>query len=106
MGAGTAQKIALNMMSTMMALHLGEVHDGFMVNVVADNIKLRIRARAMVMAITGVDETTADGALETSQGAVKLAVLLARGVADTHSAEALLKQHGGKLRTALAALNR
>lgn len=106
MGAGTAQKIALNMMSTMMAVHLGEVHDGFMVNVVADNIKLRIRARAMVMAISGVDETEAELALKAAHGAVKLAVLLARGVADAHAAEALLKRHSGKLRPALATLGR
>ena len=43
MGAGTAQKIALNMLSTLMAIRLGHVHDGFMVNVVADNAKLRMK---------------------------------------------------------------
>ena len=106
MGAGTAQKIALNMMSTMMAVHLGEVHDGFMVNVVADNIKLRIRARAMIMAISGVDETAADRALEAAGGAVKLAIVLASGIADAPSAVALLKLHSGKLRPALASLGR
>src|SRR6202000_1448998 len=36
MGAGTAQKIALNMFSTMMATRLGHVHDGYMVNLHAD----------------------------------------------------------------------
>jgi len=93
-------------MSTMMAVHLGEVHDGFMVNVVADNIKLRIRARAMIMAISGVDETAADRALEAAGGAVKLAIVLASGIADAPSAAALLKLHGGKLRPALASLGR
>ena len=39
MGAGTAQKIALNMLSTLTAVHLGHVHDGYMVNLMADNIK-------------------------------------------------------------------
>ena len=42
MGAATAQKIALNMMSTLMAIHLGHVHDGYMVNLHADNMKLQI----------------------------------------------------------------
>ena len=46
MGAGTAQKIALNMLSTLAAIHLGHVHDGYMVNLIADNIKLRDRAAA------------------------------------------------------------
>ena len=41
MGAGTAQKIALNIMSTVMGIQLGHVHDGMMVNLVADNDKLK-----------------------------------------------------------------
>jgi len=104
MGAGTAQKIALNMMSTMMAIHLGHVHDGFMVNVVADNIKLRERAKGIVAAISGVSVERAAAALETSEGAVKPAVLLAAGAADLGAAEALLATHHGHLRPALAAL--
>ena len=104
MGAGTAQKIALNRLSTMMAIHLGHVHDGFMVNVVADNIKLRQRARGIVMAITGVSDETASAALDQSAGAVKPAVLLAAGVADLGAATAMLLAHKGHLRPALAAL--
>ena len=106
MGAGTAQKIALNMLSTMMAVQLGHVHDGFMVNVVADNIKLRGRARGIVMAIAGVDEATASDALDRSGGAVKTAVVLAAGARDVGEATALLVQSGGKLRPALEALGR
>ena len=53
MGAGTAQKIALNMMSTLVAIHLGHVHDGYMVNLHADNMKLRGRAARIVAAIAG-----------------------------------------------------
>ena len=48
MGAATAQKIALNMISTLAGLMLGHVHDGYMVNVVADNAKLRGRAARIV----------------------------------------------------------
>ena len=104
MGAGTAQKIALNMLSTLMAIHLGHVHDGFMVNVIADNIKLRERARGIVATISGVSEAQAAAALETSKGAVKPAVLLAAGVPDLGAAEAMLAAHKGRLRSALAAL--
>lgn len=104
MGAGTAQKIALNMLSTLMAIHLGHVHDGFMVNVVADNIKLRERARGIVASISGASAERAAAALETSEGAVKPAVLLAAGVADLGAAEAMLAEHHGHLRPALAAL--
>ena len=104
MGAGTAQKIALNMLSTLMAIHLGHVHDGFMVNVVADNIKLRERARGIVASISGASEDQAAAALETSDGAVKPAVLLAAGAVDLGAAEAMLLEHKGRLRLALEAL--
>ena len=57
MGAGTAQKIALNMLSTLAAIHLGHVHDGYMVNLHADNLKLKRRAARIVSAIAGCDET-------------------------------------------------
>ena len=104
MGAGTAQKIALNMLSTMMAVHLGHVHDGFMVNLVADNIKLRGRAKRIVMAVSGVDEQAAADALEQTDGAVKTAILLAAGADGLNGAQRLLAENGGKLRPALKAL--
>ncbi|MGH6930856.1 MAG: N-acetylmuramic acid 6-phosphate etherase, partial [Dongiaceae bacterium] len=39
MAAGTAQKAALNLLSTLAAIKLGHVHDGMMVNVRAENEK-------------------------------------------------------------------
>lgn len=104
MGAGTAQKIALNMLSTMMAIHLGHVHDGFMVNVIADNIKLRERAQGIVSAIAGADAQSAAAALQASDGAVKPAVLIAAGAGDLSTATALIDAHDGHLRPALAKL--
>ena len=86
MGAGTAQKIALNMLSTLAAIHLGHVHDGYMVNLHADNIKLRGRAARIVAAIAGCDEKAALAALEKTGGAVKPAILLAAGAADVTTA--------------------
>jgi N-acetylmuramic acid 6-phosphate etherase len=104
MGAGTAQKIALNMLSTLMAIRLGHVHDGFMVNVVADNIKLQERARGIVSAISGAEESKSRQALEATGGDVKLAVLLAAGAADRAAAQRLIEAHRGHLRPALEAL--
>ena len=45
-GRGTAQKIALNMLSTLAAIHLGHVHDGYMVNLQADNMQAARPRRA------------------------------------------------------------
>jgi N-acetylmuramic acid 6-phosphate etherase len=106
MGAGTAQKIALNMLSTMMAIHLGHVHDGFMVNVIADNLKLRGRAQRIVMAVSGVDETAAAAALERADGAVKVAILLAAGADGVEAAQRMLAESNGHLRPALGMLGR
>ena len=104
MGAGTAQKAALNMMSTLMGLRLGHVHDGLMVSVLADNAKLRQRAARMVAQIAGVPDDRAQACLEAAQGAVKPAVLLALGASDLATAKGLLDAAQGHLRAALARL--
>ncbi len=103
MGAGTAQKIALNMLSTLMAMELGHVHDGMMVNLRADNAKLRARAASMVARIAGVDVAAASAALDQIGGQVKPAVLVANGVAPD-AAHALLHETEGNLRAALSRL--
>ena len=104
MGAGTAQKIALNILSTLMAIDLGHVHDGMMVNLYADNTKLRARAAAMVSRIAEVDDDVANAALEASGGQVKPAILVARGYSPK-AAHDLLRETEGNLRAALARLN-
>lgn len=104
MGAGTAQKIALNMLSTLAAIHLGHVHDGYMVNLHADNIKLRARAARIVAAITGRDAKEAATLLEQSGGVVKIAILLAAGADSAEAARKLLERTGQRLRPALSTL--
>ena len=104
MGAATAQKIALNMLSTLTGLRLGHVHDGYMVNVIADNAKLRRRAARIVAAVAGADEAAAAAAIEAAGGAVKPAVLIAAGAGDRPRAEGLLAASGGHLGPALDAL--
>lgn len=104
LGAGTAQKATLNMLSTLIGVKLGHVHDGFMVNVVADNEKLRGRARRMIDSITGTGPDRAAAALQAAQGSVKRAVLIAAGAPDLSAAEALLSRSEGNLRRALECL--
>lgn len=101
LGAASAQKLALNMISVLMGIRLGHVHDGYMVNVVADNAKLVDRAARIVAAISGQDAAIARAALAKSGGAVKPAIMIACG-ADPAQALALLAQSDGHLATALA----
>ncbi|WP_193336328.1 N-acetylmuramic acid 6-phosphate etherase [Devosia beringensis] len=104
MGAGTAQKITLNMLSTLVAVKLGHVHDGFMVNLIADNAKLRGRAQRIVIGITGVSDAEAARCLELADGGVKLAIVLAAGAADLEGARRLLGANQERLRPVLAEL--
>lgn len=104
MGAGTAQKAALNMISTLVGVLLGHVHDGQMVNLRADNAKLRARARGMVADIAQVPEDTANTLLRAAGGEVKTAILLAAGARDAAGARRRLDRAGGNLKPALAGL--
>jgi N-acetylmuramic acid 6-phosphate etherase len=101
MKAGTAQKIVLNLLSTMIMVRLGKVYRGLMVHMRPTNAKLRNRAAQMVVMITGCDEQAASDALAKADGDVKLAVLFASG-ADMATATSALSKHDGNLRFALA----
>jgi N-acetylmuramic acid 6-phosphate etherase len=99
--AGTAQKIALNAISTAVMVRLGKVHDNLMVDVVAGNRKLRARALRLVCAIAGVDEARAADLLERAGGRVKVAVVMERCGVDPDEACALLARQHGLLRPLL-----
>lgn len=105
MGAGTAQKAALNMMSTLMGIRLGHVHDGLMVNMQPENRKLRQRAAVVVARIADVDLDRARAALEASDYAIKPAVLLAMGATSATEALRLIEECQGHLRPAMARLS-
>jgi N-acetylmuramic acid 6-phosphate etherase len=103
MKAGTAQKIALNLLSTDLMIALGRVHRGLMVDMQARNAKLRDRAMRMLRALTGRPDDDLRAALAASEGRVKTAVLILHGL-DRMAAERLLAVHAGHLRAALASL--
>ncbi len=101
MKAGTAQKAALNMLSTAIMLRLGRVHRGLMVDMVISNEKLLGRAHGMVSLLSGCPEPVAVQAVATARNDIKTAVLIARGL-EAEAATALLARHHGVLRQALA----
>ncbi|MCX7287194.1 MAG: N-acetylmuramic acid 6-phosphate etherase, partial [Rhodobacterales bacterium] len=100
LGAATAQKVALNLISVLLGVQLGHVHDGMMVNLIADNAKLRDRAARIVAQVAGVDTGIARVALNRTNGAVKPAVLVARG-ASPDAASSRLDRAGGMLAEAM-----
>ena len=103
MKAGTAQKAALNMLSTAIMLRCGLVHRGLMVNMRISNEKLFHRARRMVATLAGIDEAGAADALELAGKDLRRAVLIARGLSPQDAAERLARA-GGDLGSVLAEL--
>jgi len=103
MKAGTAQKAALNMLSTAIMLRCGLVHRGLMVNMRISNEKLAQRARRMVATLAGIDEARAADALALAGNDLRRAVLIARGLSPQDAAERLVRA-GGDLGDALASL--
>jgi N-acetylmuramic acid 6-phosphate etherase len=101
MKAGTAQKVVLNLLSTLVMIRLGRVYRGLMVDMRTSNAKLVGRATHMVGHLARCDDETAKRAFEAAGGDLKLAVLLARGI-DIDRARTLIRRSGGRLRSALA----
>ena len=99
--AGTAQKVALNALSTGVMIRLGYVYRGLMVEMRPSNAKLRGRAVTMVSQLTGADTGTAQAALEQAGGVIKLATVMLSLHLDRSAAEARLAAVGGNLRKAL-----
>ena len=79
MKAGTAQKLILNMLSTGAMIKLGKVYSNLMVDVKPTNLKLKERARRIVMTLADCDKETAHRALLAVGGKVRTAVELIKG---------------------------
>ena len=101
MKAGTAQKIALNLLSTAVMLRLGRVYQGLMVDMRVSNQKLRERAATMICEISGVEKSAADAALDRTGGNIKLAALVTLG-AEPEAAASMLREAGDNLRIAIS----
>ncbi|WP_329337765.1 N-acetylmuramic acid 6-phosphate etherase [Streptomyces sp. NBC_00663] len=101
--AGTAQKLVLNMLSTITMIRLGKTYGNLMVDVRASNEKLRARSRRIVALATGAADEEIERALAETDGEVKNAILVILAGVDGPAATRLLEESGGHLRAALAA---
>ncbi len=105
MNAGTAQRIALSLLSSLAMIKLGRVYAGLMVEVQASNAKLAQRQEKMLMQLTGRDPADVRNALKSADGSVKLAMLLLRGCEIADAREALNRAEG-RLREAMAMISK
>ncbi|MGW2724652.1 N-acetylmuramic acid 6-phosphate etherase [Streptomyces sp. NPDC001492] len=101
--AGTAQKLVLNMLSTITMIRLGKTYGNLMVDVRASNEKLRARSRRIVALATGASDDEIERALAATDGEVKNAILTILAEVDGPTAARLLEDSDGHLRAALAA---
>lgn len=103
--AGTATKMALNILSTGVMVRLGKVYGNRMVDVSVSNAKLEDRALRILADLAGVERARGRSLLADSGGSVKSALLMAAGGLDAAAAADALRQHGPSLRATLEALN-
>ena len=97
MKAGTATKLALNMITTTTMVQLGKTWGNLMVDLRATNAKLCDRAARMICDQCGLSRNEATALLDRAGGRVKLALVMARLNVDAKAAQALLDEHDQKL---------
>lgn len=99
--AGTAQKLVLNMISTITMIRLGKTYGNLMVDVRTSNEKLRARSHRIVAVATGAPDAEVAAALAATHGEAKNAILAILAGVDGPTAARLLRESGGHLRAAL-----
>ncbi|MCB9357459.1 MAG: N-acetylmuramic acid 6-phosphate etherase [Calditrichaeota bacterium] len=99
--AGTATKLALNMISTASWVRMGKCYGNLMVDLRMGSQKLQARARRIMMELTGCEYEWADELLRTAGGELKTALVMHfRGLTSDHARE-VLEEHRGKLKEAI-----
>lgn len=105
--AGTATKMALNMLTTLTMVQLGKVYGNLMVDMRPTNQKLQDRAiRIVQKALDIQDKAEADALLESAGRDVKTAIVMRSAGVSREKAKEALAAGDGFVRRALEALKR
>jgi N-acetylmuramic acid 6-phosphate etherase len=102
--AGTAQKLVLNMLSTAVMVRLGKCYGNLMVDLRAENEKLRERARRIVAEACGISDQAAKEALLASGGEVKVAIVATLTGCSPADARQRLARAAGRVGQAVATI--
>ena len=100
--SGTAQKLVLNMISTIAMVRLGKTYGNLMIDLRATNEKLRARAQRIVQKAARTNPAEARRALDDADGEVKTAIVMLRAGTEASEARVRLERFGGNLRQALS----
>ncbi len=101
MKAGTAQKLVLNMLTTVSMVRLGKVYHNMMIDLQMTSKKLVERSKRVVMMVTGVDYEEAAATLDHAGGHVKTAIVMILAGVDVAEARVRLKRADGFVRGAI-----
>jgi N-acetylmuramic acid 6-phosphate etherase len=101
MKSGTAQKLVLNMITTTVMIRLGKVYENMMIDLQMTNLKLKERAKRVVMTITGVSYEEAAEYLEKAGGHVKTALVMIKAGVSRVEAQKRLEKADGFVRAAI-----
>ncbi|MBI5464856.1 MAG: N-acetylmuramic acid 6-phosphate etherase [Ignavibacteriales bacterium] len=101
MKSGTAQKLVLNMMTTAAMIRMGKVYENMMIDLQMTNLKLRERAKRIVMTITGKSYEESSLYLERADYRVKTALVMIKANVLPEEAQARLEKADGFVRAAI-----
>ncbi|MBB5177989.1 N-acetylmuramic acid 6-phosphate etherase [Melissococcus plutonius] len=99
--SGTAQKLILNMISTISMIGIGKVYNNLMVDVKPTNKKLVERSKRIIMQATEVDYQTAEKYFIKAQENVKLAIVMILTGSDLKEAQTKLNKADGFIKKTL-----
>ncbi len=102
--AGTATKMALNIISTSVMIKLGKVYGNRMIDVSATNNKLFDRSLRILQDVLGVEREEASSILLSCNGSVKLSLLVLASGMKINDAKSFLHKYNNNLRLALDSL--
>ena len=105
MKAGTAQKLILNMISTVAMIRLGYVTGNRMTNMKASNEKLQDRAVRILMDEARIDEAEAAKLMEAAGGDLRVALVIQKAQVGSDSARSALAASDYVVERAIASLD-
>ena len=101
MKSGTAQKLVLNMLTTVSMVRLGKVYMNMMVDLRMNSRKLEERAKRVLMLATGVDYDGANRVLRLAGGHVKTGIVMIMSDVSAAEARNRLRRASGFVRYAI-----
>lgn len=101
MKAATGHKLVLNMITTSSMIKFGKAYENLMVDVKVSNLKLKERAKRIIMLITDVSYETATAKLEEANNEVKVAIVMIEADVSYEKAKELIKESNGFVRKAI-----